>query len=363
MTSQTPDRVMVVARLRAQLLAGPRATTVADVVRHILAVQAQDDRGVRLAIRSRSTGLTASGVDGALSDDRSVVVSWLNRGTLHLVATDDYWWLHALTTPQLRTGNARRLRQEGVTPKDAARGIDVVARAVSTEGPLTRAQLRHRLDDARVPTAGQALVHILFAATLEGCVVRGPMVDGDHAFVSAVDWVGERPAAADHDELLARLARRYLAGHGPATPEDLAKWAGVRLGDARRAFTAIASETTDIGDAGVVLGAHLPSGSRLPGPRLLGAFDPLLHGWVSRDWLVGPHGRVVTSNGVFRPTALVDGRVVATWRLARGAIRISTIEPLPARVADALVCDADDVRRFLDLPRGTTLVERSSSPA
>jgi hypothetical protein len=131
--SQAPNRVMVVARLRAQLLAGRRAATVADVVRHILAVQAQDDRGARLAIRSRSAGLTASDVDGALSDDRSVVVSWLNRGTLHLVATDDYWWLHALTTPQLRTGNGRRLRQEGVTPKDAARGIDVVAHAVSTD--------------------------------------------------------------------------------------------------------------------------------------------------------------------------------------------------------------------------------------
>jgi hypothetical protein len=356
--SQAPNRVMVVARLRAQLLAGRRAAIVADVVRHILAVQAQDDRGARLAIRSRSAGLTASDVDGALSDDRSVVVSWLNRGTLHLVATDDYWWLHALTTPQLRTGNGRRLRQEGVTPKDAARGIDVVADAVSTDGPQTRAQLRHRLDDARVPTAGQALVHVLFAATLEGCVVRGPMIDGDHAFVSAIEWVGERPAAPDdHDELLARLARRYLAGHGPASPGDLAKWAGVRLGDARRAFAAIASETSDTGVAGVVLGARLLSGSRLPGPRLLGAFDPVLHGWVSRDWLVGPHGRVVTSNGVFRPTALVDGRVVATWGLARGAIRISAMEPLPARVTDALIRDADDVRRFLDLPRGETLVE------
>lgn len=355
MTPRRPDRGVAAARLAAQLVAGRRAANVIEVVGRVLAVQAQDDRGVRLAIRSRSTGLTASDVDDALTGDRSVVVSWLNRGTLHLVSTADFWWLHRLTTPQLRTGNTRRLRQEGVSPQQAARGIDVVVAAVA-EAPQTRAQLRHRLDDAGVPTAGQALVHVLFAASLEGGIVRGPVVDGDHAFVSAAGWVGEPPAAIDRDELLARLARRYLTGHGPATPEDLARWAGVPLGDARRGFAAILDETEGLGEAGVVLGAHRPRASRLPVPRLLGAFDPLLHGWASREWLVGPHARVVTSNGVFRPTALVEGRVVATWTVNRGAIRISALEPLPPKVVDALVRDADDVGRFLGLARRAAAV-------
>jgi hypothetical protein len=44
--------------------------------------------------------LSASDVDAALAD-RSLVVSWLNRGTLHLVRAEDYWWPHPLTTPQL----------------------------------------------------------------------------------------------------------------------------------------------------------------------------------------------------------------------------------------------------------------------
>src|SRR3954468_6469988 len=94
-------------RLSAQLLAGPPATSTLDVVERVLAVQAQDPRGARLAVRARSAGLHASDVDRAL-DDRKVIVSWLNRGTLHLVRTADYWWLHELTTPQLATGNATR---------------------------------------------------------------------------------------------------------------------------------------------------------------------------------------------------------------------------------------------------------------
>src|SRR3954463_14964332 len=128
-------------RLTAQLLAGPSATSVLDVVDRLLAVQAQDPRGARLAVRARSTGLNASDVDRAL-DDRELVVSWLNRGTLHLVRPDDYWWLHELTTPQLATGNATRLRQEGVDADDAERGVDAVVAALSAYGPPTRAAPR-----------------------------------------------------------------------------------------------------------------------------------------------------------------------------------------------------------------------------
>ena len=49
--------------------------------------------------------------------------------------------------------------------------------------------------------------------------------------------------------------------------------------------------------------------ARLPKPRLLGPFDPLLLGWVSRDSFVGTHQGVVTNNGLFRACALVTGRV------------------------------------------------------
>ncbi|HVI35668.1 MAG TPA: hypothetical protein VM684_05525, partial [Gaiellales bacterium] len=55
-------------RLTSQLLAGPPATSVLDVVDRLLAVQAQDPRGARLAVRARSAGLHASDLDSALND-------------------------------------------------------------------------------------------------------------------------------------------------------------------------------------------------------------------------------------------------------------------------------------------------------
>ena len=100
-------------RAVAQLLSGPPAARAEQVAERLLAIQGQDPRGARLAVRVRSQGLSAADVDHALTVDRSLVISWLNRGTLHLVRSADYWPLHRLTTPQLETGCARRLAPGG----------------------------------------------------------------------------------------------------------------------------------------------------------------------------------------------------------------------------------------------------------
>src|SRR5664280_1796976 len=89
------------ARLDSQLLLGAPGGSPEGVVERLLAVQAQDERGFRLAVRSRTSGLIAADVDDALSVRRSMVVTWLNRGTLHLVSSQDYWWLHPLTAPRM----------------------------------------------------------------------------------------------------------------------------------------------------------------------------------------------------------------------------------------------------------------------
>src|ERR1700681_4366564 len=112
MAAVTDAGSVVAARLASQLLTGPAARSAEDVVGRLLAVQAQDGRGFRLTVRSRSSGLLATDVDRALGGTRSLIVTSLNRGTLHLVTAEDYWWLHPLTTPQLRPGNERRLREE-----------------------------------------------------------------------------------------------------------------------------------------------------------------------------------------------------------------------------------------------------------
>jgi hypothetical protein len=310
----------------------------------LLAVQGQDGRGARLAVRARSEGLAASDVDRALGE-RRLIVTWVNRGTLHLIRAADYPLLQALTTPPLWTSCRTRLRQTGVGEAAAERGVDVIANALADEGPLTRARLRERLDSADVPTAGQALVHVLFYASLQGVCVRGPMVGKEQAFVPARDWLGE-PEELDREAALAELARRYLVGHGPASDADLARWAGLPLRDARAGLAAIARRLVDRGD-GLVDLRKREEPAPLPPPRLLGPFDPVLLGWASREAIVGEHKLLVTNNGLFRPFAMVDGRAVATWRFQHGKVQLEHLEPVTKKAAAQLEAEATAVEAFL----------------
>jgi hypothetical protein len=339
-------------RLAAQGLAGPPLPDPVAVAERLLAVQGQDPRGFRLAVRARTEGLSAADVERALSEDRSLVVTWLNRGTLHLVRSEDYPWLQALTTPPLRASCARRLRAEGVSEAEAERAMATIERALAEEGPLTRIELRDRLAVADVRTEGQATIHLLFIAAVRGLTVRGPMRGKHHAYVLARDWLGE-PKAVERETALAELARRYLAGHQPASDRDLARWAGLPLRDARAGLAAIADELEE--DEGGLVRLRRRSGRNaakrraesLPPPRLLGAFDPVLLGWTSREDILGPHTALVTRNGIFHPFAMAEGRAVAKWGLAGGGLTVEPLEPLPKAVAVALESDAADVTRFL----------------
>jgi hypothetical protein len=321
-----PDAALRRARAQAQLLrpapdGGPSATA---AVRRLLAVQAQDARAARLALRARVAGLRAADLDAA-----PLVVAWLNRGTLHLVADEDWPWLLALTAPGRATANRRRLAQEGVDEAAAVRALAAIDDALGARGPLTRAELAAAITGAGTRAEGQATPHLLMRCALEGRVVAG--LDGR--------WRRTDPPAlldeGDRDELLARLARRYLAAHAPAEPEDLARWAGLALGEARRGFAAVEPELA----AACLLP---PAPAPLP-PRLLPGFDPYLLGWRDRSFAVAPEHerRVFPGGGMLRATVVADGVAVGTWSLRAGRV---SVEPFGDPVDAA--AEIADVERF-----------------
>jgi hypothetical protein len=140
-------------------------------------------------------------------------------------------------------------------------------------------------------------------------------------------------------------------------PRDLAAFCGITLGDARRGFELIATETHQFGD-----GFHYLVGQALqqtpPPPRLLGMFDPILHGWADRSFVLGGYPGAVTSNGMFRATVLVAGRVAGTWTIPSGVVTLQTVEPLTAPVMAKLQDEAADVLRFLGLTQAPLRVPK-----
>jgi hypothetical protein len=331
-------------RARAQLLHRPDIGGVVAAVRRLLAVQAQDIAAFPLALRARVAGITATDV-AAARDDRSIVRTWGPRGTLHLIAAEDLPWLF----PLVRTSPAhslRRLRQLGVFA-DLDEATKTVDRAMSGQGPLTKAELGERLARTGLAAEGQAIVHLAGLGALAGLVVLGPDRDGKPTYVHAADWLGAPvPTTTDREKALAELVRRYRRAHDPAEPADLAAWSGLPLTEVTGAW----HETPDQpGEAGDVV-------------RLLPGYDEYLLGWRTRPVAPRHAPAIHPGGGVLRAAITVNGQLRGTWRTRRTArelrIVVEPFEPLPDPVRAALDAEVADVGRFLGAASATAEVVR-----
>jgi len=255
---------------------------------------------------------------------------------------EDLPWLLALTAPTQQAGIVRRFKEHGFGLDTADRAVAVIEKALADEGPLKREDLRDRVKAAGFMAEGRALVHLLFHASYRGRIVRGPVAGRQHLFVRTTDWLGRQPKI-DRDKALAELARRYLAGFGPATEADLAYWAGLPLRDARAGLNAIASELTHHDGGLVDLRRRAAAPERLPA-RLLPLWDDLLVGWKDKSPLVdGDNTARVFAGGVIGPAAVRAGRVVGKWSSAGGRVKVA-----PFTGSDrGFAAEARDVERFL----------------
>jgi hypothetical protein len=331
-------------RFAAQRLDGrPHDGGVPGLVRHLLAVQAQDPAAFPLALRARAAGITASDLTEARAA-RTVVRCWGPRGTLHLIAAEDLAWLYPLVSPA-PAGSVRRLRQLGVEagPDKVVAAVDA---ALSGQGPLTKERLGQRLAEQGLPVTGQGIVHAAMLAAGRGLVVLGPEYGGKPSYVHAADWLGAPlpTEAAGREAAVGMLVARYQAAHHPCEPADLAAWSGLPLGEVRRAWAATRGYRS----------APLPV-------RLIPAFDEYLLGWRDRDHAVPAAFRrqAHPGGGIIRSAVLVDGLVTGTWRMRRTAGRVDiTVEPfaplpgeaLPGEVLPGLAAEAAAIGSFLGLP-------------
>jgi hypothetical protein len=350
-------------RFRSQLLAADRPTALGPtgVVRALGGVQAQVLGAAALAVRARSSGLRQQDLTRALEVERSLVRTWLLRGTLHVAAAQDIHWMLSLLGPRFAARDRRRRLQLGLDDEKSERGLAAIRAALAAEGPLTRGQLVEELARRGVilDPRGQDRAHLIALAALQGLVCLGPMRRDEPTYVLLEDWIGPaRPMAPE--DALAHLARRYLAAFGPAGPEDLAAWSGIPVGQARQAMRLLAAERTEVEVAGApawVLGnggsLSLAEGGAAQ-VRLLPAFDAYLLGYRDRRLMMSAAAerRIQRGGGWLHPTVAVDGWVVASWKSAsrkgRMEIDIEPFEPISAVVSGGIDAEVEDIQRFLE---------------
>ena len=318
MTFSAGQRRLRELRLIAQRIAAPAAASPADTVRWMLALQAQDFPGVKWSVGLRELGGTQAAVEAAC-DAGEIVRSWPMRGTLHLVAAEDLQWMLELTTPRSVASAGERRAYLGIADLDVERARDIAVAALSGDRVMTREALLGSIEAGGVSTRGQRGYHLLWYLAQTGTLVLGPADGRQQTFVLLDEWV-PRPRRLGRDEALGELARRYFASHGPATARDLARWSGLTMAQVRLGVGVAGAALATLELAGVpyllapeTLDAAAPA-ARL---HLLPGFDEYVLGYQDRTAVLAPeHSQAIVpgGNGVFRPTIVVDGAVVGTWR-------------------------------------------------
>ncbi|MEA2645059.1 MAG: hypothetical protein QOE92_142, partial [Chloroflexota bacterium] len=185
-----------------------------DVTRRLSGLQAQVMSSTELALWARVEDLPRDAVERALWQDRAMVKTWAMRGTLHLLAADDYWTYQPVLNEYRHYLAPGWLRAWEMSREDLDRLLAAVA--VALDGAvLTRAELGAEVARRTKSAALGERVRgswgmFLKPASYRGELCFGPGSGQNVAFTSPASWLGERPAV-DPDQARLEVARRFLA--------------------------------------------------------------------------------------------------------------------------------------------------------
>ena len=345
-------------RLHHQQLTQTQFTQPHEVAAWLGALQGQDYGGAKWSLGLRLPGSTDADIERAIAD-KTIVRTWLLRGTLHLVAAADIRWLLELVAPRIIARCARRYRELELDAPTLARSNTLLLNALHGGKLGTRTELLAMLDHNGISTQGQRGVYMLQRASLDGLICQG-VTHRNTATYMALDEALPPAKLLVRDEAVAELARRYFTSHGPATLHDFVWWSGLTMGDARAGIAANAAQLIQVTVAAQTYWKHEHLSHRReasPTVYLLPGFDEYLLGYADRSAVLAAEyaTRIVPGgNGVFTPTIISDGRVVGTWKrtFRKGAMIIDP-HPFTSLTTDehhAFTVAAERYGAFLSMP-------------
>ena len=340
------------AVLARQMLLERVDVPVLGAIEQLIGLQAQLPNPPYIGLWTRLVGFEKEDLT-RLIEQRRVVRSTMMRVTQHMVTARDYLWLRPVLQPMLdrRCQNALGKGTAGIEHAE----LLAAGRALLAEQPRTITELQALLA-ARWPNhdplalgytvqAMLPLVHVPPGGTWR----RGGAVPA----TLAEQWL-DRPLSKGRSP--DRMIVRYLGAFGPASVADAQEWSGLtglreaieRLRPTLRTFhDETGKELFDLPDA------PLPDPDTPAPVRFLPEYDNLILGHADRSrMLTDEHRKALwTKNGLLA-TALVDGTVAATWKIARDRKRaVLTIDPLK-RIASAdraaLVAEGERLLAFTD---------------
>ena len=311
-------RVLNRTLLRRQLLLERVALDTEQAVEHLVAMQAQAPDPPYIGLWTRLKGFALQDLSNAMIQRRVVRIA-LHRNTIHLVTAADCLALRPILQPTMERAlkTAFLPRMPGVDLDElSTRGRELVEQEPLTFSVLGKA-LAERWPEADPFALSQAVRQLVPLVQVPPRGVWGSSGQATHT--SAEAWLG-KPLATETtpDEMVLR----YLAAFGPASVKDAQVWCGLtrlnevtrrQAGRLRRYRDENGVELLDLADA------ELATGDEEVPVRLLPEFDNILLSHADRSRIMPDAYKslVFTVNGLIKSTVLLDGFVVARWRIDR----------------------------------------------
>ena len=329
------------ALLARQLLLERRRLPLPQAVERMGCLQTQYAPSAYIGLWSRLESFEREPLTNALRR-RSLVQATLMRNTIHIVSRRDFWPL-ALALREERKAWSRRV--QGNDDRQLRRAADQV-RAFLTDGPRRQSDIAEALGD-RVWRPGVGIWVDLVRVPPSGTWQRRRA----DLYGLADQWLGPAPALSER-EALEHLVRRYLGGFGPASRNDLADWAGMRVGALRNVLERMrlrrfrdefGRELLDLPRG------PLPAAEIRAPARFLPTWDATLLAHARGTGILPePYRERIfhVRNPQSERTFLVDGEVAGTWRYERGRIRLEPFHRLPREARAELEEEAERLAAF-----------------
>ena len=305
-------------RLRNQYLSKPSKKNPVDLLKSLVAIQAQDYAGAKWGLGQRATGADDKQIEQAISDGR-ILRLHVMRPTWHFVSAEDVRWLLLLTAPRVNAATSSHFRKAGLDDQILRRTNKAISKALSGGQQLTRAELHDAV--ARVgiePGDSTRFGHILLRAELDALICSGARRGKQFTYALLAERAPQS-RILERDEALSELALRYFSTRGPATVLDFVWWSGLKVAEAKRGIDINGKllEKCSIDDklfwfSPKKARANQPLASRV---HLLPLYDEYFIGYKDRSAALHPKANQLKSDTsfVFDPPMVVDGRSVGVW--------------------------------------------------
>jgi hypothetical protein len=337
--------------MRSLRIEGDPLPDAVEVVKWLVASQAQDFAGAKWALGLRTSGADDTTVERAFNEGK-ILRTHLLRPTWHFVAPEDIRWLLALTAPRVHAVSAHRYRALGLDAATMGKAKSALERALEGGRQLTRDELRTALERKRIGTEGQRMAYMLMCAELDGVICSGPR-RGKQFTYALLEEVVPPVRALSREEALAELVKRYFVSRGPATVRDFSKWSGLSAAEARTGVESVAATLRREVIEGVSCWSGLAATRRRSGglrAHLLSIYDEYISSYRDRSAICAPvYGkRLVGMGSALAYVLAVDGQIVGTWRrtFAKRVVRME-VTPFRKLTVPEKEADREATGRFL----------------